>query len=114
MGATMIARIGAAVVATVARPVAVEIGDFNRIQAGSAEGDVGIDRHVAVAVVVVDDLDAADFDTGTVIGGGAAPNGDRGGNIDEPADANGAIIQVAVDAGIGGTVRPKPVVNGAE
>src|SRR6185436_14238614 len=53
---------------TIAGPVSIEVSDLNWVKAGCAEIHIGFDGCIAVAAVVIDDVNTADRDAGTVIG----------------------------------------------
>ena len=104
-GPAMQARIEATgVIVAVTGPIPVEIGDFNRIEARREEISGAIDGLTAMAAIVINDVDAGDFDTGTIVGSRANVHRARRRDIDVALHAKSAVVQVAGDAGIGRTI----------
>ena len=73
---TMVRRVGASGVICasyttagfiVARPIPIEIGNFDRIEAGRGENNIGIACLIAMAAIIVNDIDISDRDPRSVV-----------------------------------------------
>src|SRR5207247_5808466 len=95
MGTDMQARISVSrVIVPVACPIAVKVGDLNRVETRAGKIHILILCYIALTAVIVDDIHAADLDADSVIGSGTDVQDARGGDVDVTAETKGPIVQV--------------------
>src|SRR6059036_3009917 len=79
---------------SIAGPIPVEKGNFDRIKAGRGKNHIRIHGYVAVAAIVVDDVDARDRDPRAIIGSCAQAHGAGIRDVDEAAETKYPIIKI--------------------
>src|SRR5688572_24034252 len=99
VGAAMDSRICAARVVqvragAVAGPIPIKVGDFDGIEPSSRKVDVGVASLVAMAAVVVNDVESPNRDARSIVR--CRPDVHRTGisDVQETSEADGSVVQI--------------------
>src|SRR5262245_43068621 len=89
-----IARVIQIGASTITGPIAIEEGDLDRVKARRGKIYIRIKCYIAVATVIVDDIDPANCDPGTVIRCGADAQIARVRDVDETSKTKGSVVKI--------------------